>query len=38
MTDTAGIEVVCVSHLWWDWVRQRPQRLLSRLVARWPVY
>ncbi len=38
MADTAHIEVICVSHLWWDWVWQRPQQLLSRLAARWPVF
>ena len=38
MTGTARPDVVCVSHLWWDWVWQRPQQLLSRLAARWPVF
>lgn len=26
------VDIVCVSHLWWDWVWQRPQHLLSRLA------
>ena len=29
----ALIDIVCVSHLGWDWVWQRPQQLLSRLAA-----
>lgn len=28
------VGLVCVSHLWWDWVWQRPQHLLSRLAQR----
>lgn len=28
------VDLVCVSHLWWDWVWQRPQHLLSRLARR----
>jgi glycosyltransferase involved in cell wall biosynthesis len=28
------VDIVCVSHLWWDWVWQRPQHLLSRLAQR----
>jgi UDP-galactopyranose mutase len=28
-----GFDLVCVSHLWWDWVWQRPQQLLSRIAA-----
>ncbi len=31
MTDTP-IDLVCISHLWWDWVWQRPQHLMSRLA------
>lgn len=31
-------DVVCVSHLWWDWVWQRPQQLLSRLAGRYRVF
>ncbi len=27
-------DVVVVSHLWWDWVWQRPQQLISRLARR----
>ena len=34
MTGAAGPDVVCVSHLWWDWVWQRPQQLLTRLARR----
>ena len=30
---TAGFDLVCVSHLWWDWVWQRPQQLLSRMAG-----
>ncbi len=30
-------ELVCLSHLWWDWVWQRPQHLISRLAHRYPV-
>ncbi|HZG68371.1 MAG TPA: hypothetical protein VEZ12_16630 [Herpetosiphonaceae bacterium] len=30
--------LVCVSHLWWDWVWQRPQHLLSRLARHYPVF
>jgi UDP-galactopyranose mutase len=29
-----GFDLVCVSHLWWDWVWQRPQQLLSRIATR----
>ncbi len=32
MTDPP-IDLVCISHLWWDWVWQRPQHLLSRLAT-----
>lgn len=28
------VDLVCVSHLWWDWVWQRPQHLLSRVAQR----
>ena len=28
-----GFDLVCVSHLWWDWVWQRPQQLLSRIAG-----
>lgn len=31
------VDLVCVSHLWWDWVWQRPQHLLSRLARRQQV-
>ena len=30
--DAARPDLVCISHLWWDWVWQRPQQLLSRLA------
>src|SRR5918997_2920285 len=30
--------LVCISHLWWDWVWQRPQHLLSRLARHYPVF
>lgn len=30
------VDLVCVSHLWWDWVWQRPQHLLSRLARNYP--
>lgn len=26
-------ELVCVSHLWWDWVWQRPQHLMTRFAT-----
>ncbi|BBF70667.1 UDP-galactopyranose mutase [Sphingomonas bisphenolicum] len=29
--------LVCFSHLRWDFVFQRPQHLMSRLAAKWPV-
>lgn len=32
----SGADLVCVSHLWWDWVWQRPQHLLSRLSRSYP--
>lgn len=28
----APIDLVCLSHLWWTWVWQRPQHLMSRLA------
>ena len=31
------VDLVCVSHLWWDWVWQRPQQLLSRLAGPYRV-
>jgi glycosyltransferase involved in cell wall biosynthesis len=27
-------DLVCISHLWWDWVWQRPQQLMSRFARR----
>ena len=30
-------DLVCVSHLWWDWVWQRPQHVLTRFARRQPV-
>ncbi len=32
--DRRGFDLVCVSHLWWDWVWQRPQHLMTRLSGR----
>ena len=29
--------ILCLAHLGWDYVWQRPQHLLSRLACRWPV-
>ncbi len=29
--ERAPADIVCISHLWWDWVWQRPQHLLSRI-------
>ncbi len=29
--------LVCHSHLRWDWVYQRPQHVLTRMAAHWPV-
>ena len=31
-------QLVCISHLWWDWVWQRPQHLISRLARHYPVF
>lgn len=31
-------DLVCVSHLRWDFVWQRPQHLLARLARRWRVF
>jgi hypothetical protein len=31
-------DLVCISHLWWDWVWQRPQHLLSRLARQYRVF
>lgn len=31
-------DLVCVSHLWWDWVWQRPQQLISRLAQHHRVF
>jgi len=28
----APVDLVCLSHLWWSWVWQRPQHLMSRLA------
>jgi len=33
----ADVDILCLSHLRWDFVFQRPQHLLSRLAARYPV-
>src|SRR5215203_6960534 len=32
------LDVVCLSHLRWDWVWQRPQHLLSRCACRQRVF
>lgn len=32
--DAADWDLICVSHLWWDWVWQRPQHLLTRMARR----
>jgi len=32
--DERALDIVCASHLWWSWVWQRPQHLLSRLARR----
>ena len=34
---TGTTQILCLAHLPWDGVWQRPQQLLSRLAARWPV-
>ena len=34
---TPPVDLVCVSHLWWDWVWQRPQHLISRLASSYRV-
>ncbi len=31
-------DLVCISHLWWDWVWQRPQHLMSRLARQYRVF
>jgi UDP-galactopyranose mutase len=31
-------DLVCISHLWWDWVWQRPQHLVSRLARQYRVF
>ncbi len=38
MVETTQPDLVCISHLWWDWVWQRPQQLLSRLARRYRVF
>jgi UDP-galactopyranose mutase len=30
----AGWDLACATHLWWDWVWQRPQQLLTRIARR----
>jgi glycosyltransferase involved in cell wall biosynthesis len=37
-TRTEQFDLVCVSHLWWDWVWQRPQQLMSRFARRRRVF
>ena len=34
----SSASLVCISHLWWDWVWQRPQHLISRLAGHYPVF
>jgi UDP-galactopyranose mutase len=29
-----GFEIVCIAHLWWDWVWQRPQHLMTAFARR----
>jgi glycosyltransferase involved in cell wall biosynthesis len=36
-SDESTIPIVCVCHLSWDWVWQRPQQFLSRLAKTHPV-
>jgi UDP-galactopyranose mutase len=36
--DTRQPDLVCISHLWWDWVWQRPQQLMSRLARHYRVF
>jgi len=31
------LAILCLSHLGWDWVWQRPQQILTRLAAHYPV-
>ncbi len=38
MAETSQADLVCISHLWWDWVWQRPQQLLSRLARHGRVF
>ena len=38
MVDRTQADLVCVSHLWWDWVWQRPQQLMSRLARHSRVF
>ena len=38
MVDRTQTDLVCVSHLWWDWVWQRPQQLMSRLARHARVF
>lgn len=35
--DRVLVDLVCASHLTWDWVWQRPQQLLARLSRHYPV-
>ena len=40
MPDTPGrrpLDLVCIAHLWWEWVWQRPQQLMSRLARHYRV-
>src|SRR5262245_54845768 len=33
----APASVLCLGHLGWNWVWQRPQQILSRIARHWPV-
>ncbi len=33
-SDGGTADIVCVSHIWWDFVWQRPQHVISRLASR----
>ncbi|MBA3943813.1 MAG: glycosyltransferase [Herpetosiphonaceae bacterium] len=36
--DEMQADVVCISHLWWNWVWQRPQQLITRLAQHHRVF
>ncbi len=35
--NSASLPIICLCHLSWDWVWQRPQQFLSRLAATHPI-